>query len=651
MRELLSDKKFLIVLDDVWAPAEFLHLMNALRGNNRGSRIIVTSRIDDVAQLATDDRYRLTIEPLGADPAFLLFCRKAFWKTESRECPSELEECARAIVAECEGLPLAIASMGLFLSSKEQTLTEWTQISEQLDWEWNNNPSLTRTKCVLNISYKALPRYLKNCFLYCSIFPEDYLLSRKKLTRLWIAEGLVEERGPNKTLEEVAESYLKELVGRSMLQLVKKNHFGRVKKFRMHDLVRDLAISLSREECFHQVYTGGENVRIHHDARRLSLLSCSDTDDKSGIDLPRLRSLIAFDTKMSPSLLLSSVSSKSRYLAVLDLTGLPIETLPDSIGDLFNLRYLGLRCCSNVKSLPKSIGKLSYLQTLDLFGTGIRKLPACIVKCNKLRHLYATQEIDTNWELFIHGLGVEAPGDVWKLKDLQTFEAVEANGELVGKLARLSQLRTLWIYKLQRTHCAKLCESLSQMNLLSYLFLFASNEHEILELDNLNTASPTLHRLVLKGRLSNGTFNSPLFNGQNNCSLQYINLSWCQLTQLEENQDLIRVLSKLPNLKELILQNVYVGEQDLQFPAGGFALLECLTLRTMPKIAQLRIEGGAMTSLKRLELDGLQGLRGSPAGIESLQSLKELHLYDVNCCEEIRRRFAGTGRTIPRIYS
>uniref|UniRef100_A0A452XD09 Uncharacterized protein n=1 Tax=Aegilops tauschii subsp. strangulata TaxID=200361 RepID=A0A452XD09_AEGTS len=54
------------------------------------------------------------------------------------------------------------------------------------------------------------------CFLYCSLFPEDYLFRRKILVRLWTAEGFIMEKGVS-TLEEVAEGYLKELVNRNML--------------------------------------------------------------------------------------------------------------------------------------------------------------------------------------------------------------------------------------------------------------------------------------------------------------------------------------------------------------------------------------------------------------------------------------------------
>jgi hypothetical protein len=51
------------------------------------------------------------------------------------------------------------------------------------------NPELRRIPNVLVKSYDGLPYHLKSCFLYLSIFPEDYTISRKRLVRRWIAEG------------------------------------------------------------------------------------------------------------------------------------------------------------------------------------------------------------------------------------------------------------------------------------------------------------------------------------------------------------------------------------------------------------------------------------------------------------------------------
>uniref|UniRef100_J3LSH5 Disease resistance protein winged helix domain-containing protein n=1 Tax=Oryza brachyantha TaxID=4533 RepID=J3LSH5_ORYBR len=136
-------------------------------------------------------------------------------------------------------------------------------------------------------------------------------------------------------MEEVAEGYIKELIHINMLQLVERNSFGRIKSFRMHDIVRQLAVDLCRSDCFGIAYNDedkhGESIQ-GRDGRRMLLLISS---------LHRLRSMIALDK--SSSRILSMIMDNSRYMSVLELSGLPIDKVPDAIGDLFNLRHLGLR--------------------------------------------------------------------------------------------------------------------------------------------------------------------------------------------------------------------------------------------------------------------------------------------------------------------
>ena len=60
---------------------------------------------------------------------------------------------------------------------------------------------------------------------------------------LWMAEGFVEQV-EGSTQEEIAESYLVELSFQSMLQVVKRSEYGRPRRCKMHDLMRELALSI-----------------------------------------------------------------------------------------------------------------------------------------------------------------------------------------------------------------------------------------------------------------------------------------------------------------------------------------------------------------------------------------------------------------------
>ncbi|XP_020092138.1 disease resistance protein RPM1-like [Ananas comosus] len=616
LRESLEQKKYLIVLDDVWEPRAFYELQDSLVDNQKGSRIFITTRNAEVASLANKN-YKLKLEPLSDPDAWKLFCKRAFRNYENQECPPELEKSARDIVDKCEGLPLAIVSLGSLLSLRENSETEWKRVYDQLNWELANDQSLGPVRNILNLSFNYLPKYLKNCFLSCSMFPEDHLLQRKRLIRLWIAEGFAVERGSS-TAEEVAEGYIVELIRRSMLQVEEWNHFGRVKYCRMHDLVRELAVSLSEREKFHSIYQDNRMERmVDANARRLSVLKCSN-DIGVNIDLPRLRTFVAFDTTMPLSSFLPMFPSKSRYIAILELQGLTIEKIPDAIGDLFNLRYLGLRD-TEVKLLPKSIGKLSNLLILDLYQSAIQKLPREITNLKKLRHMFVERVTDPNGKAFRLCSGVCAPKGLWNLKELQTLQAVEASSELVGRLENLTNLRSFRIWNVKETYSKQLCASLSQMRSLSYLSINASDENAFLNLEGLNPPLPNLKKLTLTGRLAAETLTFPLFR-----DLRELRLAWCQLTA-----DPLQSLAQLSNLTCLSLRRAYNGEQ-LCFCDQWFPNLKRLDLDDLPQLKQVKIEGTAMSKLETLYMEDLKNLTEVPERIESLTSLRTLFLHDMD---------------------
>ncbi|VAH99108.1 unnamed protein product [Triticum turgidum subsp. durum] len=326
LKKYLEQRKYLIILDDVWDPEAFHDLSRMFTHNDRGSRVMLTTREVRVATLASPGHI-LTLEALPEDKAWDLFCKKAFPRDTNHKCPTELKPLSEEIVGKCKGLPLAIVSIGSLLRVREKTMEEWRRINDQLSWEMINNSKLDHIRNILYLSFIYLPTHLKSCFLYCSLFPEDYLLHRKQLARLWMAEGFIEERGGS-TLEEVAEGYLKELTDRNMLQLVERNHFGRMKKFRMHDLLRELAVDLCKKNCFGVTYDDECGGSLEMDGRRLVLHKHQQI---SGMH--QLRTIITLSNSM-PSTTIPLLCKESKYMTVLELSGLPIKKIPDAIGGL-----------------------------------------------------------------------------------------------------------------------------------------------------------------------------------------------------------------------------------------------------------------------------------------------------------------------------
>ncbi|XP_037459081.1 disease resistance protein RPM1-like [Triticum dicoccoides] len=618
MKSFLEQQKYLIILDDVWTPETFDDLSRVLTNNDKGSRIIMTTREGHVAALASPGHI-LTLAALPEDKAWDLFCKKAFPRNTDHECPVELKPLSEQIVNKCKGLPLVIVLVGSLLCVCEKTVEEWRRINDQLSWELNNNSRFDHIRNVLHLSFIYLPTHLKSCFLYCSLFPEDYLLKRKQLVRLWIAEGFIEGRGES-TLEEVAEGYLKELIDRNMLQLVERNNFGRMKRFRMHDILRELAVDLCQKNCFGTIYEDKCGGSLQMDGRRLVMHRVKKDIQQSFSSMHHLRTVITLDGCMPSFTLLPLLCNKSRYMTVLELSGLPIEKLPDAIGDLFNLRHLCLRD-TKVKVLPKSVEKLSNLLTLDLHGSDIHELPSGIGKLKKLRHLFAEKTIDPDWREIQCCSGMCIPKGLGNLTNLQTLQALEAQDESVRHLWELTQLRSLRLWNVKGNYCGRIGESLVRMRYLSNLDVNASAENQVLL---LNVCLPSLQKLYLRGRLAEGAFEeSPLFQAIGGQNLHVLNLS---LSQLRE--DPLPSLSRLSNLTRLQFTRAYNGEQ-LTFCTGWFPKLKILVLRDMPNLNRLEIHQGAMASLERLVLANLSGMMEVPPGIEFLMPLQRLVFQEI----------------------
>ncbi|KAI9115406.1 hypothetical protein K1719_013725 [Acacia pycnantha] len=186
LKDELSKKKFLIVLDDVWCDdctswetllAPFIH--GAI-----GSRILVTSRNESVAlAVPSDEIYRP--HQLSDDDVWLSFTKYAF----SNSCPQtnfDLEEIGRRIVKKCKGLPLALKTIESLLYRKS-SWEEWNNILMSEMWNISCNNILP----ALILSNHYLPSHLKRCFAYCSLLPKDYEFDRKPLVLLWMAQDFL----------------------------------------------------------------------------------------------------------------------------------------------------------------------------------------------------------------------------------------------------------------------------------------------------------------------------------------------------------------------------------------------------------------------------------------------------------------------------
>ncbi|EEF36876.1 disease resistance protein RPM1 [Ricinus communis] len=631
----LEPKRYMVVLDDVWDPDLWNQIKISLPNSQHGCRVMITTRKEDIASLSYDVGSHVHhIRPLTNNEAWTLFCIKAFPRNGKR-CPPEFEILAKDIVEKCRGLPLAIVALGGLLSAKSSE-SEWRMIYNSLNWELSNNPMLQSVKSILLLSYNDLPYRLKHCFLYCCLFPEDYPIKRKRLIRLWMAEGFV-EKIKGITPEEVAEKYLLELIRRSMLQPVERNSAGLPKACKMHDLVRELALSISEEQKFCAAYDEQSTAAAREDgiARRLSI-QAREREIKFCGGMSQLRSFLLFVIdKLNPSSL-NALPSDFKLLRVLDLEDAPIEKLPNRIVTLFNMRYLNLKK-TRVKELPKSIGRLHNLETLNIDDTNVEALPNGIVKLQNLRYLLCRHFKHGQHYDFNYVTGTQIPA-ISTLKNLQVLGCIVANGDILRQLRSMTQLVRLDISMVKGSDEMDLCSSIQNMPLLRRLFVMASNG-EILRMDALKSPPPQLGRLCLVGKLEKipQWFHSLM-------NLRVLYLRWSEL-----DEDPLSDLQELPNLTCLTLVEAYKG-RNLTF-SKGFNRLEILGLYNCPKLQSIIIAEGVMSGIKELSIDNCRELMRLPFGIQYLTKLEELTLINVSTelTDSIRMPFGMDRRRVKHI--
>nr|XP_027099044.1 probable disease resistance protein At5g43740 [Coffea arabica] len=156
---------------------------------------------------------------------------------------------------ECKGLTLAVDLVTGLLGKKASNTECWAQVANSLNTNLLEDED-RRCMHILELSYRQLPDHLRPCFLYFRAFPRNTEAPTNKLMWLWIAEGFVQlQKDDEGSSEDVAGSYLTDLIGRSLVTGCKSVSSDGVKASCVHDLLHDFALATVKEECFLQLQT------------------------------------------------------------------------------------------------------------------------------------------------------------------------------------------------------------------------------------------------------------------------------------------------------------------------------------------------------------------------------------------------------------
>ncbi|RLM87009.1 hypothetical protein C2845_PM04G05510 [Panicum miliaceum] len=515
-----------------------------------------------------------------------------------------LAEEAKPILKKCNGLPLAIVTIGGFLAKQPKTSPTWRKLNEHLSTELEMNQELGIIRTILMKSYDGLPYHLKSCFLYLSIFPEDYSISRRRLVHRWNAEGYSSEvRG--KSMGEVVDSYFMELIDRSMILPVKEPSGSRkgISSCKLHDL-REISISKAMEEnlCFRM--EEGCSLNNQGTVRHLA-----ETNNQAATAIIKLSKL-------------QHVRAGGPY------------NISSSSGD----------------SYDEILFKVSDSNKLSMWMWTATLMDFCFSICG--RKFMEEIEGDSNkrdlctfyWCVVLPIMarladpfaGIVVPRGIGKLKDLHTLGTVNiSRGNLkaiLQDIKRLTQLHKLAVTGINKKNCQEFCSTLAHLSRLESLSVCSWDDAGLRGcLDDLRLPPKNLQSLKLRGPL--GKLPDSVAGLQNLVKLKLA------FTRLTEADGTIQVLGKLPNLAILRLRYYsFKAEEPSCFTCCREALFPSLTvldLGYLNGISSVEFQEGAAPRLELLYSND----EVSFSGLSSLRSLKEVtigcHLYRPEWLEDV----------------
>ncbi|XP_073146510.1 putative late blight resistance protein homolog R1A-3 [Henckelia pumila] len=580
----LMGRRYLIILDDVWSSYELDDIRRYLPGDGNGSRILLTSRHKDVVP---SDSIIHPLPFLSNDQCWELLRKKVLQKDD---VPQELVDLGRKIAEHCQGLPLAVVVIASALANMDKKKSLWSEVAGSLSSQISEDPN--KLMSVLELSYEHLPSHLKPCFLYFGAFPEYREISVWKLVSLWIAEGFVQKQ-EQKSLNEVAEDYLMEMINRGLVLVSRRRPDGGIKSCSIHDLLREMCLRKAKEDNFLNLIKDRFSIYERH--HRL----CINSDSIHNESRPfghHIRSWFGY----WPDVTL--ISSRLKLLRVLDLsTPERPEDLRKAedldltgVEQLVHLRYMEVKLTANC--ITPSIGSLLKLEFLVLDGHGTIEIPETLLNLVKLRNLYIRKHAQFS-DSFTRRVIMEKGMQMSNLESISNLRMVHENDEKILK----------WLPSLSRLKCETkpLWDSVEMCR--RYLVLDRLTRLESLSISRLDSEFK-----------SSCTINFPE-------SLKKLTLREFKLSSLE-----MSMIGRLPRLEVLKLLYTRFDGKEWKTNEDEFQELKFLKLEAL-QIRRWNMSSEHFPKLEQLVIHKCWKLKKFPSSLGDISTLQSI---DIHSCRK-----------------
>ncbi|XP_058107658.1 putative disease resistance protein RGA4 [Magnolia sinica] len=631
---MLYGKRFLLVLDGVRNSddAQWRSLMILFRRAKKESRILVTTRNENVTKFFSS-ALMYELQPLSENDCWSLFSHRAFSGGRSGDEHVKLEALGREIVNKCQGIPLLLDAIGSALRRKRD-VQDWQSV---LDEATGDSLGTDKIASVVLESFHDLPKHLKQCFAFCSIFPKDHLIEKDKLIKLWMAQGFIPQTGRG-DMERLGCSYFDDLVRRSLFQYLETDEEGDPKYCMIHDMIHDLCQSIMTECLIIKDEMPKSQLAK---ARHASWICNQDVESIPSFiyEAENLRTLIPIGWPKIPSFY---HFNSLKCLRALDLSGSTIEELPNSLWNLKLLRYLDLSA-TYIRKLPEFVSGLCLLQTLKLnHCCKLATLPGGIVKLINLRHL---ETEGTFLVCLPEGMGrltslqtlirfITGYERGWKITELKDLNLLQGKLEItcLNRVASRDEANEAKLEKKQNIQTLKLSSEVG----------ICHETHTEKEVEQVEGVFEALRPHTNLRDLTMSEYIGRQFPSWMEDYSLYFNLTKMQLSYCKCRQ--MPALGKLPSLKwlkiEAMLEVKQVGSEFFgnshDGVTGTFPKLEILIFQSMIiwEEWELNVGAGSFPSLFQLCILECMKLKALPE-LQHLISLQELK---IECCPILSRR-------------